>query len=31
MRIGPGDDVHKLVEGRKLILGGMEIPFERRW
>lgn len=29
MRIGHGYDVHKLVEGRKLILGGMEIPFEK--
>jgi len=26
MRIGNGYDVHKLVEGRKLILGGVEIP-----
>lgn len=29
MRIGHGYDVHRLVEGRKLILGGEEIPFER--
>lgn len=29
MRIGYGYDVHKLVEGRKLILGGVEIPFEK--
>lgn len=29
MRIGFGYDVHQLVEGRKLILGGVEIPFER--
>ena len=29
MRVGMGYDVHKLVEGRKLILGGVEIPFER--
>lgn len=28
MRIGHGYDVHKLAEGRKLILGGVEIPFE---
>lgn len=28
MRIGTGYDVHKLVEGRKLILGGVEIPYE---
>lgn len=27
MRVGIGYDVHKLVEGRKLILGGVEIPF----
>ena len=26
MRIGHGYDVHKLVEGRKLIIGGVEIP-----
>ena len=29
MRIGHGYDVHRLVEDRKLILGGVEIPFER--
>lgn len=28
MRIGHGYDVHKLTENRKLILGGVEIPFE---
>ena len=28
MRIGPGYDVHKLVEGRDLILGGVKIPHE---
>lgn len=28
MRIGHGYDVHRLVEGRKLIMGGVEIPFE---
>jgi 2-C-methyl-D-erythritol 2,4-cyclodiphosphate synthase len=28
-RIGSGYDVHRLVEGRKLILGGVEIPFEK--
>ncbi len=28
-RIGFGFDVHKLIEGRKLILGGVEIPFEK--
>lgn len=27
MRIGIGEDTHRLVEGRKLILGGVEIPF----
>ena len=27
MRIGMGYDVHKLVEGRKLILGGVEVPY----
>lgn len=29
MRIGQGYDVHKLVSGRKLILGGVEIPHEK--
>ena len=29
MRIGHGYDVHRLVEGRKLILGDVEIPFEK--
>ena len=29
MRIGHGYDVHRLVPGRKLILGGVELPFER--
>ena len=29
MRVGLGYDVHKLVEGRKLILGGVEIPYEK--
>jgi 2-C-methyl-D-erythritol 2,4-cyclodiphosphate synthase len=28
MRIGHGYDVHRLVEGRKLILGGVDIPYE---
>ena len=28
-RIGHGYDVHRLVEGRKLILGGVEIPYEK--
>ena len=28
-RIGIGYDIHRLVEGRKLILGGVEIPFEK--
>lgn len=29
MRVGEGWDVHALVEGRRLILGGVEIPYER--
>lgn len=29
MRIGHGYDVHRLAEGRKLILGGVEIPYEK--
>lgn len=29
MRIGYGYDVHRLVEGRKLIMGGVEIDYER--
>ena len=29
MRIGHGYDVHKLTEGRKLILGGVDIPYEK--
>ena len=29
MRIGNGYDVHRLVENRKLILGGVEIPYEK--
>ena len=29
MRIGHGYDVHKLVEGRDLILGGVKIPYEK--
>jgi len=29
MRVGLGFDVHKLVKGRKLILAGIEIPFEK--
>lgn len=29
MRIGIGYDVHKLVEDRKLIIGGIDIPYER--
>lgn len=28
-RIGNGYDVHKIVEGRKMILGGVEIPYEK--
>lgn len=29
MRVGIGVDIHKLVKGRKLILGGVEIPYEK--
>jgi 2-C-methyl-D-erythritol 2,4-cyclodiphosphate synthase len=29
MRIGMGYDVHRLVEGRRLVLGGVTIPFEK--
>ena len=29
MRVGMGYDVHRLVEDRKLILGGVEIPYEK--
>lgn len=29
MRIGHGYDVHRLTEGRKLMLGGVEIPYEK--
>jgi 2-C-methyl-D-erythritol 2,4-cyclodiphosphate synthase len=29
MRIGQGFDVHQLVEGRKLVVGGVEIPYEK--
>ena len=29
MRIGMGQDVHRLVEGRKFIMGGVEIPYEK--
>ncbi|HUF04890.1 MAG TPA: 2-C-methyl-D-erythritol 2,4-cyclodiphosphate synthase [Aridibacter sp.] len=29
MRIGYGNDIHRLEEGRKLVLGGIEIPFEK--
>lgn len=29
MRIGQSTDIHRLTEGRKLILGGVEIPFEK--
>ena len=28
MRIGHGYDVHRLVQGRRLVLGGVEIPYE---
>jgi 2-C-methyl-D-erythritol 2,4-cyclodiphosphate synthase len=29
IRVGIGYDIHRLVEGRKLVLGGVEIPFEK--
>ena len=29
MRVGIGYDVHPLVKGRRLVLGGVEVPFER--
>ena len=29
MRIGHGYDVHRLVEGRRLVLGGVDIPWEK--
>jgi 2-C-methyl-D-erythritol 2,4-cyclodiphosphate synthase len=29
MRIGQGFDVHQLVEGRKLVIGGVDIPYEK--
>ena len=29
MRIGQGFDVHALVEGRKLLIGGVDVPYER--
>ena len=29
MRIGQGYDIHKLIEGRPLIIGGVNIPFEK--
>jgi len=29
MRIGIGYDIHRLIEGRKLVLGGVTIPFEK--
>ena len=29
LRIGHGYDVHRLVDGRKLILGGVDIPWEK--
>jgi 2-C-methyl-D-erythritol 2,4-cyclodiphosphate synthase len=28
-RVGIGNDIHRLVEGRKLMLGGIEVPFDR--
>ncbi|MCM8793673.1 MAG: 2-C-methyl-D-erythritol 2,4-cyclodiphosphate synthase, partial [Candidatus Omnitrophica bacterium] len=29
MKVGLGYDIHRLVKGRRLFLGGMEIPFEK--
>ena len=29
MRIGHGYDVHRLTEGRRLVLGGVDIPWEK--
>ena len=29
LRIGHGYDVHRLTEGRKLMLGGVEVPYDR--
>ena len=29
MRVGQGYDIHALVEGRKLIIGGVEIPYKK--
>ena len=29
IRIGHGYDVHRLIEGRRLVLGGVEIPYEK--
>lgn len=29
LRIGSGFDIHRLIEGRRLIIGGIEIPFEK--
>lgn len=29
VRVGSGYDVHRLVEGRKLVLGGVDIPYEK--
>jgi len=31
IRIGIGFDIHRLEEGRKLIIGGVEIPYEKGW
>ena len=29
IRVGLGYDLHRLIEGRKLLLGGIELPFEK--
>ena len=31
MRVGTGYDVHRLAEGRKLVLGGVAIPMREGW
>jgi len=30
-RVGIGFDIHRLEEGKKLIIGGVEIPYEKGW
>ena len=31
LRIGHGYDVHRLTEGRALILGGVTVPYDKAW